>query len=71
MELRIWADLVNAVHDIFLKYQQEYEIKSGDIDPITEYDLQEAQMALANKITEVLERQRWYYGRVEVEDEDI
>lgn len=54
---RISADIENAVDDIFVKYQNEMNITSGDIDPVDTLLLTEAQNSLASVINDVLMKQ--------------
>ena len=59
MELnyRIQELLDDAVVDIFLKVQEEYNIPCGDTDFADEYDLCKLQEQIADKMTAMLRKQ--------------
>ena len=50
--------LMDKVEDIFIDMQQAMEVKSGDISPFDALQLQRKEEQLADRITEILVRQK-------------
>lgn len=55
METEIKEDLENKINEIYLKYQDRFDIQSGDIYPEQLFRQDELLDALAKLISEVLE----------------
>ena len=50
--------LMDRVEDIFIDMQQAFQVESGDVSPLDALHLQEAEEQLADRIMEILIRQK-------------
>ena len=58
LQNKVFNELSLSVNDIFLKFQDELDIMSGDIDPLTHWELIKRMESLSDLIFEILESQQ-------------